>query len=102
MVRLASTVLGLALQKKCVPPDPFFFIYSFDRAFAAANRYPAAFCCSFNEDINAFDSFGAFGAFGAFGGFGAFGSFGAFGGFGAFGSFGLGSEKHDPERNLRG
>jgi hypothetical protein len=63
---------------------PLFSFYSFDLAFAAANKYPAAFCCSFNEDIN---SLGAFGSFGAFGG---------------FGGFDVGSEKHEPTRNLRG
>jgi len=83
-------------------PLLFYSFYSFDLAFAAANKYPAAFCCSFNEDINSLGGFGSFGAFGVFGSFGAFGVFGSFGVFGGFGGFDVGSEKHEPTLNLRG
>jgi len=50
----------------------FLFIYSLDRAFAAANIYPAAFCCSFTELINSLGALGR-GLLGSLGVLGVFG-----------------------------
>ena len=49
------------------------FYYSLDRAFAAANMYPAAFCCSFTEVINSLGALGL-GVLGVLGALGAFGT----------------------------